>query len=484
MTPRGGLLCTVAAAALVALAPAATLPALTPAAYAQETGTITVNLVESVGADWFAEIGDRDVVVRRIPGIDPTTSAGQEQLNALDIPLLVRDGVTFPEVARTTTSDGKAQLTGIAPGAYLVEVLDSPGTHDARVSYSPAVAVLVPGAMSRTVAPKAQVLGAASNPLTACTTPRWLDASAPGKYVEYDYAFNVPNPSTDGTISTYEVTFEFSPGHTVKWEAQPVVVRAAAAGIGPLQFEAAGETITLEARAPWWKTLIPDTRETTTVVKLTRPTLTLVGAGKETALREGSDYTVDVQGNDSATFTLTAPALTALAAARVVDPRARLEVSVPALTNMTGPWGTVARGEVLGTLETTATLRTDGMDAQRTAVEVSNTSHVNVVSRKACDPSTDGGTDSGDTSIGGTGSAGAPGLGSSGANASGGHVQPGQPGHPSQPGDGRDSSGVPGQRSGLASTGAGVIGLTGIALLLILVGIILRCRKNEEDQAA
>lgn len=489
MTPRGRLRGTAAAVAVLALVVPATLPAVTPAAYAQATGTITVDLVESVGADWFAEIGDREVVLRRVEDIDPTTAAGQAQLGELDIPALVREGTQFPEVDRATTANGKATFTGVAQGVYLVETRDSADTRDARVSYSPAVVVVVDGSLSRSIAPKAQVLGAASNPLTACTTPRWLDASAPGKYIEYDYAFNVPNPSIDGTISAYEISFEFSPGHTVQWETTPVVVRAAGDGsFGPMRFEAASDEVVLAAPAPWWRLLIPDTRKESTVVKLARPTLTLVSAGQTTVLQEGNDYTEDVQGNDSATFTLTAAGRQALAAARESDPNTRVEVRVPAQTNMTGPWGTVSRGEVLGTLETTATLRTDGMDALRTPVEVSNTSHVNVVSRKACTATADGGDGSSDTggpggSSGSTGTAGLP--GSSGSDGPGGQGQSGQAG---QSGDGAGSDAQRGggtqQRTGLASTGAGVLGITGIALLLIVLGLVIRRRKNQEEPTA
>ncbi|QPK83023.1 hypothetical protein G7Y29_09290 [Corynebacterium qintianiae] len=411
MTPRGRLRGSAAAAAVLAFAVPATLRAVTPAAYAQATGTITVDLVESVGADWFAEIGDREVVLRRVEGIDPTTAAGQAQLGELDIPALVRSGTTFPEVDRATTSGGLARFTSVEQGVYLVEVLDSAETRDARVSYSPVVVVVVDGSLARTVAPKAQVLGAASNPLTACTTPGWLDASAPGKYVEYDYAFNLPNPSTDGTISAYEVSFEFSLGHTVQWESRPVVVQAAAAGRN------------------------------------------------------------------------------ALAAARAGDPNARVEVRVPALTNMIGPWGTVSRGQVLGTLETTATLRTDGMDALRTPVEVFNTSHVNVISRQACVVTADGGGDGGGGdgpggpggSPGSTGTVGFP--GSPGTDSTGGQGQPGQPGE-TRGGDGAGSDGQrgSGQRTGLASTGAGVLGITGIALLLVVLGLLIRRRDRKEEQ--
>lgn len=459
MTLRGRLRGT-AAAALLALAAPVALPVVTPAAYAQETGTITVDLVESVGADWFSEIGDRDVVLRRIDGIDPTTAAGQAKLGELDIPALVRGGAQFEQVDRATTAGGKAQFTGVAQGVYLVETLDSAGTRDARVSYSPAVVAVAPGSASGTIAPKAQVLGAAANPVTACTAPGWLDASAPGTYLEYDYAFNVPNPSTDGTISSYEVSFTFSPGHTVQWDA---------------------ETST---SAPWWRALIPESRNDGAVVKLTRPTLTLVGAGKSTELREGADYTIDVQGNDNATFTLTADGRQALADVRAVDPNTRLEVHVPALTNSTGPWGTVSRGEVLGTLETTATLRTDGMDALRTPVEVSHTSHVNVISRRACvvNPGSDGGSGA---PGGSTGGSGAP--GSSGSGATGGEGQPEQPSQPGQSSagdvagsDGQRGGGA-GQRSGLASTGAGVLGITGIALLLIALGVVMRRRDRKEE---
>ncbi|WKD58178.1 hypothetical protein CAPI_08255 [Corynebacterium capitovis DSM 44611] len=487
MIPRGRRRGAAAAVALLALAAPAAVPAAAPTAYAQAAGTIAVDLVESVGADWFAEIGDREVVLRHIEGIDPTTAAGQEQLGQLDIPALVRGGTEFPEIARAATSGGKAQFTGIAQGVYLVEATDNPETRDARVSYSPAVVVVVSGSLSRTVAPKAQVLGVAVNSQTACNSPSWFDAAAPGTYLEYTYAFNAPNPSTDGTISTFEVFIEFSRGHTVQWHSDPVVVRAAQdAGAEAPSFETAGDTHTVAVRAPWWQALLPGTRETTTVVKLTRPMLTLIRAGETAELNQETDYTVDVVGNERATFTLTPAGREALTKARLTDPSTRLEVRIPAEANAAGPWGTVSRGEVLGTLESTARLRTDGMDALRTPVDVSSTSHVNVVSRKACFTADDGGSgDGGNGGPGGSGgSTGAPGgsgvpgsagrSGSSGAEAPDGSGQPGS-------GQGGQKSG---QRAGLASTGAGVIGITAIAVLLIALGLVLRRRDRKEEASS
>lgn len=440
MAPRGGLLSAVAATAFVALAAPVVLPAVPPAAYAQVAGTITVDLVESVGAEWFEQIGDREVVVRLIEGVDPTTSAGQEQLSQLDIPALVRAGAPLPEVARMRTSAGVAEFTGLSQGVYLVEVLDSPGTRDARVSYLPAVVVVVSGSLERTVAPKPQVLGAAASAQTPCTSPRWLQAAAPNTDVEYAFTFNTPNPSTDGTISTYQITVDFSRGHTVRWPGGIVAVRAAA--------------------------------------ELGTPTLTLVGAGQTRQLQEGTDYTVATTDGGTATFTLTAAGRQTVAQARRADATTRLELRIPARANARGPWGTVSRGDVLGTLEVTATLRTDGMDAVRTPVEVASTSRVSVVSTRLCY----GGSGSGE---GGSGDEGDRGEGSPAPgqpSTPGQHETPGQQG-PAEPLPGREGgrdADRGGQRAGLASTGAGVLGITAVGLLLIALGVVLRRRSGRE----
>ena len=500
MTPRGGQHATAAAAALLAFAVPVALPAATPAAFAQVTGTIAVDLVESVGKDWFTDIGDREVVLRRVEGIDPTTAAGQSQLEQLDIPALVREGTQFPEVDRATTSGGKAEFTGVAEGVYLVETLDSPDTRDGRVSYSPAVVVVVSGSLSRSVAPKAQVLGAASTQNTACNSPSWLDAAAPNTYVEYSYVFNAPNPGTDGSIGTYEVFIEFSRGHTVQWESEPVQLRAAQASrAGVVHVEATAEHVTLAAPKPWWRVLIPERTQSSEAVKLSRPTLTLIGAGETTQLVEGTDYTVEVAADNRATFTLTEAARRELAAARQVDPNTRLELRVPAKANASGPWGSVSRGEVLGTLESTALLRADGMDALRTPVEVENTSHVNVVNRTACflndgDGGSSGGT-GGDGSTDGTagnGGTGVPGAGEgdtgsgaeSGTGSGSGAGESGQVGGKKSGAEGQAGGQKSGSRTGLASTGASVLGITGIALLLILLGLAMRRRNREEETSA
>ncbi|AWB84675.1 hypothetical protein C3E79_09490 [Corynebacterium liangguodongii] len=447
------------------------LPAVGPAAIAQAAGTVDVSLVDSVGQEWFELIGDRDVVLSRIDGIDPSTAAGQEQLGALDVPALLRSGTTLDEVARAATKDGVATLTGLEPGVYLLEVADNPQTRDARVSYAPAVVVLAPGAMTRTFAPKAQVLGVSAQALTACNTPRWLNAAAPGTYVEYDYSFTIPNPSVDGGVGVYEITLDFSTGHTIQWEDSPVIVRAAAAK--------------MLLRLPW---LQPRGEET--VVKLAKPTISLVAGGKTTELADGPGYTVALDGTKSATFTLTEQARAQLADARRADPLAHIEIRVPTKANTSGPWGTPGRGEVLGTLETTAHLRTDGMDAVRTPVDVEKTSHVNVVTRKACflpgsDDSGSGGTDGP-----GNNGPGSSGPGSNGAGGSSSHGGAGQPGggdggpgaQPQAAGPGEGAQGSEqggtqgGSRSGLASTGAGVLGITMLALVLIAAGLVLRRR--------
>ncbi|WP_165164990.1 hypothetical protein [Corynebacterium qintianiae] len=480
MRRNRGLLSAAALAVAVSLGviPASPVPA--PQAAAQAAGVIQVNLKDAVGPEWFDYIGDRTVTAQRIEGIDPNTAEGQQQLTSLDVPQLLRDGAVFPEVARATTTDGTATLTELPAGVYYITVADNPETKDARVSYAPSVVVLAPGTMSRSISPKPQQVGMYAQSYTACNSPTWKDAAAPNTYVEYDFTATAPNPRTDGTIGIYEISFDFSPGHTMQWKD----TQAQAAG-APLAFTAVSDTVVVQAQTRWWQWLLPSRTEET-VVKLEAPTLVIRGAAQSRELVQGKDYTVVRKDNTTAVFTLTETARAELARLRITDPKAAVEVRVPAHANATGPWGTVARGEVLGTLEAQVTLRTDGMDAERAAVTASTTAHVNVVSRAACFLPTGGEVNPGGGSGGDSATPGKPGT--PGASGQAPAAQPGQPdANPHHTGGAApNSTGEKShaERAGLASTGAGVIGLTGIALLLILVGIILRRRKNEEDQAS
>ncbi|WP_291314020.1 LPXTG cell wall anchor domain-containing protein [Corynebacterium sp. UBA2622] len=497
-----GLTAACAAAAIAVGAAPAVVPGPVPAAHAQAAGSVRVSLVEAVGEQWFESIGDRTLILSRAPGLDPTKvpwGGGGE----VDLPA----GTKLEEVARTTTVDGVAEFTGLAPGVYYLTVEDSP-TGDARVSYAPMVLALTAKSPSLSVAPKAQVLGISSEPLTACNTPAWKDAAAPGTYVEYDYTASVPNPSYNGTIGVYALTFEFSVGHTVQWKkTEPetsIEAVAAAAGHPSFTFAAAASQQHVEAEGePWWTKLIGKSRKDENVVKLEAPTLTMTGDGDTRTLAEGVDYTVTRSGNDSATFILTDAARAELAKLRMEDPNTTVHIRVPAKANTEGPWGTAVSANVLGTLEATATLRTDGMDAKRTPVEVAKTSHINVVKRGLCflnagdannppvpgdgsssrpsrNPSnTSGGDNAGSDGRGGnnTGNNGS-GVSQRTSSGSGGSGSRG-----SNDGNGGGGASSSEKRTGpLASTGASVLGLVGVAVLLILLGLWLRRRRNGDGE--
>jgi len=468
------------ASRLAAAALAAAFLACAPAASAAD---IRVDLRESVGADWFARIGDRKVELVLIDDLRPTPG----NLQALDIPALTRE---HPErlkpVVSKTTADGAATFTGLDTGVYLVRVADNPDTQDARVSYTPVVVAVTQDQQAQVVAPKAQELGITVDPLTACNTPEWRDAAAPGTYVEYDFVSTVPNLSTDGTLGTYALTLEFSRGHTVQWNNNgPRSVLAE--GQRSLRFNAVAATTTVTA---------PDTaRKDQPVSKLQAPRLSVHGAGEQVRLTTGEDYTVQQQGNDEATFTFTDKGRATLARLKALDPATTVETWVPAKANADKPWGGgPVRNATLGDLEATAALTTDGMDATRTPVTVQHVNHINVVERGKCfdaAAATNTVTDSDQRSTETetetqTQTSSAPSdatitqvvtrettrADGSTATVTETVVRESE----------RDGTPSIGERVGnLAYTGAGVIGITGVALLLIILGLILRRRNGEEE---
>jgi len=460
----------------LAAALAAAFLACAPAASAAD---LRVDLSESVGADWFARIGDRDVELLLIDDLRPTP----DTLQSLDIPAITRD---HPERLRkvdtNASKEGTATFTGLDSGVYLVRVADNPGTQDARVSYAPFVVAVTPDKPGQVVAPKAQELGISVDPLTACNTPEWRDAAAPGTYVEYDFVSTVPNLGTDGTLGTYALTLEFSRGHTVQWDAGgPRSVLAK--GQQALRFNAVAATTTVTA---------PDTaRKGQPVSKLQAPRLSVHGAGEQVRLTPGADYTEAQQGNDEATFTFTDKGRATLARLKALDPATTVETWVPAKANADKPWGGgPVRNATLGDLAVTATLTADGMDAARAPVTVEHVNHINVVGRAKCfdaaaatttvtdddQPSTETETqpsattsDAAVTEVVTRETTRADGSTSTVTETV---VREGE-------GDGTPSIG---ERVGnLAYTGAGVIGITGLAVLLIILGLILRRRNDEEE---
>lgn len=477
---------------------ASVTPVMSPGpapAHAQAAGTVTVNLVDSVGPDWFTRVGDRTVTLERISGIDPYDG---RQLAALDVPALKKtDPGRFSTAATGRTSGGTAELA-TDPGVYVLSVADDSNVTgdnaDRRVFFSPIVVVVRPGDGGQTVTPKAQMLGINVDPLTACNTPQWREAAATGTYVEYDFTATVPNLSTDGTIGSYALELVLSPGHTVLWEPEDPAVMLTAAGpttptpkAGSVSDQAAlgpGEAaphVFTAVSAPDVRVLAAD-RADNPATRLEAPKVTVRGAGERLAFEENRDYTVKMAGADSASFELTERGLEELARLRAADASTQVDVWVPVRANDKGPWGGgPVRDVVLGDLAATARLATDGMGYDRAPVTVEHINHVNVVKRGACFTSTSTATSvppaSASTAAPGQGptstvtsTVGAP---DTGDNSNGG------------PQSGDSANGAPdtggnGIRN-LASTGAAVIGVTILGALLILLGFLLRRRRDDEE---
>lgn len=465
----------------LAAALAAAFLACAPAASAAD---LRVDLRESAGADWFARIGDRDVELLLIDDLRPTP----DTLQSLDIPAITRD---HPERLRKmdtkASKEGTTTFTGLDTGVYLVRVADNPDTQDARVSYAPFVVAVTPDRPAQVVAPKAQALAMSVDPLTACNTPEWRDAAAPGTYVEYDFVSTVPNLSTDGTLDQYALTLQFSRGHTVQWDnsgPRSVVAR----GDQVLHFDAAAATTS--------KQVPGKARKDQPVNKLQAPRLTIHGAGENVELKRGEDYDERQQGNDKATFTLTSAGLNKLARAKSLDPATTVETWVPAKANAKKPWGSgPVRDATLGDLAVTATLTADGMDATRAPVTVEHVNHINVVERRKCFDAAAATTTVSDDNQHSTETETET-LTPTNATPSGATVTEvvtrettradGAPATVTETvvkkseGDGTPSIG---ERFGdLASTGASVIGITGVAVLLIILGLILRRRNDDEEE--
>lgn len=461
------------AAAFLACAP---VPAL--------AADIRVDLRESVGTEWFERIGDRDVELMLIDGLRPTP----DNLQTLDIPALKRDHPErLQKVAAKTTSGGAVDFTGLDTGVYLVGVADNPDAQDQRVSYAPVVVAVTPDRQAQVVAPKAQELGIRVDPLTACNTPEWKEAAAPGTYVEYDFISTVPNLGTDGTLNTYELTLELSRGHTVQWEnSGPRSVLAQ--GRQALRFNAVAATTTVK---------VPGTaRKEQPVEKLLAPRLIARGAGERVELKVGEDYTERQNGNGAATFALTEQGRAALAQLKGLDPATTVETWVPVKANEEKPWGSgPVRNATLGDLEATVTLRADGMGASREPVTVSHVNHINVVERAKCFDAAAGTTIT-DREPGPPGTDTETATATESATASSAVTEvvtrettraDGSPATVTETqvkevggGDGTPSIG---KRIGnLASTGAGVLGITGVAVLLIILGLILHRRDGEEEE--
>lgn len=449
--------------ARLAAACAAVLLACAPAPALAADGQIRVDLKESVGAEWFERIGDREVELSLLDD----TSSTPDDLQALDIPALKRDAPErLQPVATKTTAGGTADFGGLEPGVYLVSVADNPDTQDKRVSYAPFVVAVTPDKNAQVVAPKAQELGIAVNPLTACYTPEWRDAAAPGTYVEYDFVSTVPNLSTDGTLGTYELSLEFSRGHAVQWEdGKPRSVLAD--GDVPLRFDAAATTTSVTGTP----------RKQQPVNKLSAPKLSVRGAGEEIRLERGTDYDEHRVGNGEARFTLTTEGRDKVARLKSLDSATTVETWVPAKANADKPWGSgPVRNTTLGDLEATATLTADGMDASRTPVTVQHVNNINVVERGKCFEAA-AGTTAADAA---TRTAVATEVITRETTRADGSTVTVTETAVRKAGGG-DGSSIRERVGDLAYTGAGVIGIAGLAVLLIILGLILRRRNDDEN---
>lgn len=449
--------------ARVAAACAAAFLACAPAPALAADGQIRVDLKESVGAGWFERIGDREVELSLIDDTSPTPG----DLQALDIPALKRNAPErLQSVATKTTTGGRVDFSGLGAGVYLVSVADNPDTQDKRVSYAPLVVALTADDGTQAVVPKAQELGISVDPLTACDTPEWRDAAAPGTYVEYDFVSTVPNLGTDGKLKTYELTLKFSRGHTVQWENDgPRSVLAL--GAQPLRFDAAAATTTVTGAA----------RSDQPVNKLSAPKLSVHGAGESIDLTRGADYDERQVGGGEARFTLTQEGLKKVARLKAVDSATTVETWVPAKANTEKPWGSgPVRNTTLGDLEATATLTADGMDASRTPVTVRHVNHINVVERGKCFEAAAGETTAAATAT--DNSTVTEVITHETTRADGSTATVTETAVRKGGGDGSSMR----ERAGdLAYTGAGVLGITGLAVLLIILGLILRRRNGEED---
>lgn|GEM_PF-737202 len=491
-----GALAAVAFTVGAAVAPVVS-PALHPVpAYAQATaGNVSVNLVESVGKEWFDRIGDRTVTLERVADVDPNDP---KQLKDLDIPKLKNeDPGKFAEAASGRTSGGSVTLNA-DPGVYLLTVADDANITgddaDRRVFYSPIVVVVPSGGGSQTVTPKAQVLGIKVDPLTACETPQWSEAAAPGTYVEYDFTASVPNLSTDGTIGSYSLDVTLSPGHTVLWEAGDPATELTATGPTRPKVQAAapaggeGEVRVFTAVDKRNVLVLSADRAKEPVNKLEAPKVSVRGAGETLELELKRDYTLKKSGADSATVTLTDRGLKELARLRAADAGTQVDVWMPVRANEKGPWGGgPVRDVVLGDLSATVRLTTDGMDHNRAPVTVEHVNHVNVVKREACfkagaSPSTSPSENSPSTPGSGDGPASTV---TTTVQAPGGSTE----GQPSAPGSDAGKKGESGSSNGsqdtprgLASTGAAVIGVSLAGALFILLGLFMQRRRRDEDE--
>lgn len=392
---------------------------------ASRSSDLHIDLKESVGEEWFQDIGDRELELLLIKDVHIN------DLPQLNVPQLLRDNPDrFISMAKKTTSDGEATFKGVEPGVYLLNVADNKGTKDSRVSYAPFVIAVSGDGKAHNIELKAQVLNTEIQPRTSCSVAGGRFAVAAGGRIVYEISGSAPNVSADGEIKRYEVTTTVSVGH-----------KAESLAVDSVRIVGAGKQ--LELSADQYRV-----ENTGTTVKL---------AFKDSALQQLADL-------------------------RRLDPSTVVKASIAVR----------AEADAVGELSATTTILTDGMDAERRPVEVSDAASLPVVAYSECMKGTDSTTPavpSGGQSLPSSAPGSSSDAGSGEPEANGFPPLPTEDGHqgPLSAAEGDpDSSQKDGKHGkilgSLASTGASVIGIVALGVVLILGGLIVLARRRKDDE--
>lgn len=392
---------------------------------AARSSDLHIDLKESVGEEWFQDIGDRELELLLIKDVRIN------DLPQLNVPQLLRDNPDrFISMAKKTTSEGEATFKGVEPGVYLLNVADNKGTKDSRVSYAPFVIAVSGDGKAHNIELKAQVLNAEIQPRTSCSAPGGRFAVAAGGRIVYELSGSAPNVSADGEIKRYEVTTTVSVGH-----------KAESLAVDSVRIVGAGKQ--LELSADQYRV-----ENTGTTVKL---------AFKDSALQQLADL-------------------------RRLDPSTVVKASIAVR----------AEADAVGELSATTTILTDGMDAERRPVEVSDAASLPVVAYSECMKGTDSTTPavpSGGQPLPSSVPGSSSDAGSGEPEANGFPPLPTEDGHqgPLSAAEGDpDSSQKDGKHGkilgSLASTGASVIGIVALGVVLILGGLIVLARRRKDDE--
>lgn len=379
-----------------------------------------------MGEEWFQDIGDRELKLLLIKDVRIN------DLPQLNVPQLLRDNPDrFIPMAKKTTSDGEATFKGVEPGVYLLNVADNQGSKDSRVSYAPFVIAVSGDGKAHNIELKAQVLNAEIHPRTSCSVAGGRFAVAAGGRIVYELSGSAPNVSADGEIKRYEVTTTVSVGHKA-------------------------ESLAVDS-------------------------VRIVGAGKQLEL-SADQYRVENAGT-TVKLAFKDSALQQLADLRRLDPSTVVKASIAVR----------AEADAVGELSATTTILTDGMDAERRPVEVSEAASLPVVAYSECMKGTDSTTPavpSGGQSLPSSVPGSSSDAGSGEPEANGFPPLPTEDGHQgalsAAEGD-PDSSQKDGKHGkilgSLASTGASVIGIVALGVVLILGGLIVLARRRKDDDS-